>query len=177
MARKKWYYQGKIIISKCNSEINYRSGWERDVALLFEEDSLITKVEYESLRIPYISNKKRKKVKIYLPDFVVHFSNGDKKIIEIKRDDRVKTKIVETKALAAKQYIKNNLENTVYEIWTKKDIDAYKKKLGVSLKEKDQFKKTKAPIKKKKVAKTDKPVQSRQELLLKLYKKCSQKKK
>lgn len=177
MARKKWYYQGKLLISKCDSEINYRSGWEKEVALLFEEDKTIEKIEYETLRIPYVSNKKRKKIKIYLPDFVVHFIDGTKKIIEIKRDDRVKTKIVEIKALAAKQYIEKNLKNTIYEIWTKKEIDNYRKLLGVSPKKKTEFKKQRRPVEKKKIVKTDKPTEDRQELLLRLYKKCSKKKK
>jgi hypothetical protein len=175
--KKEWYYQGKIKISKCDQEINYRSGWERDVALLFEHDTEIIKVEYETLRIPYISNKKTKRIKIYLPDFLIVFKNGNKKIIEIKRDDRVKTKIVIAKALAAKKYIENNLTNTDYEIWTKKDIEQYKTKLGVSLQKKVQFKKATATHKKKKIIRTNKPIQPRQELLLEMYKKCSKKKK
>lgn len=175
--KKKWYYQGKIKISKCEHEINYRSGWERDVALLFEYDAEAIKVEYETLRVPYISNKRTRKPKIYLPDFFVTYKNGNRKVIEIKRDDRVKTKIVEIKALAAKRFIENNLPNTDYEIWTKKDIDSYRAKLGVTLPKKTQFKKTTATHKKKKIIKTDKPVQTRQELLLEMHKKCSKKKK
>lgn len=175
--KKKWYYQGKIKISKCECEINYRSGWERDVALMFDQDEEIIKVEYETLRIPYISNKKRKRPKIYLPDFYIFFKNGNKKIVEIKRDDRVKTKIVEIKALAAKKYIENNLSDTVYEIWTKKEIDGYRAKLGVAPQKKSQFKKATAAHKKKKKSKTNKPAQPRQEFLLEMYKKCSTKKK
>jgi len=177
MARKKWYYQGKLLISKCDSEINYRSGWEKEVALLFEEDKTIEKRINRNKKILLEQFKKVPIVQIYLPDFVVHFIDGTKKIIEIKRDDRVKTKIVEIKALAAKQYIEKNLKNTIYEIWTKKEIDNYRKLLGVSPKKKTEFKKQRRPVEKKKIVKTDKPTEDRQELLLRLYKKCSKKKK
>lgn len=128
--RRGWYHEGKLKISKSEKEIEYRSGWEKEVSLMFDLDTEVVKVEYECLRIPYITNIKTRKIKIYLPDFLITYKSGSKKIIEIKRDDRVQTKIVKTKAIAAEKYIKENMSNTTYEIWTKKAIDDYKKLLG-----------------------------------------------
>jgi len=174
--KRKWYHQGKLKITKCEKEIEYRSGWEKDVSLMFDFDSSIVSVEYESLRIPYITNIRTRKVKIYFPDFLIEFIDGTKKIIEIKRDDRVQTKIVKTKAAAAEKYIKANLVNTTYEIWNKKTIDEYKKKLGYKLPPPEKKKNTKQS--KKSTSRKSKPKESRvkdpvAEKLFETYNKCT----
>jgi hypothetical protein len=172
--KRRWYHQGKIKISKCEKEIEYRSGWEKQVSLMFDIDPEIKVVEYESLRVPYISNIRTGKVKIYLPDFLITYIDGSKKIIEIKRDDRVNTKIVKLKEAAAIRFINGNMHNTNYEIWTKKHIDAYKKRLNFKEEAPKSFlnDSKKSPSRKKRPDRP-KPKDEVSKKLFAMHKKCS----
>lgn len=172
--KKRWYHQGKIKINKCEKEIEYRSGWEKQVSLMFDIDPEIINVEYETLRIPYISNVRTGKVKIYLPDFLITYLDGSKKIIEIKRDDRVNTKVVKLKEAAAIKFINGNMYNTIYEIWTKKQIDTYKKKLGFKEEPSKVFlNDSKKSPSRKKPKERPRPKDEVSQKLFAMYKKCS----
>lgn len=59
---------------------------------------------YESVVIPYVSNRKTGKIRKYYPDFYVEYVNGDRIIIEIKPSKRVHQAKVAKKLLAASEH-------------------------------------------------------------------------
>jgi uncharacterized protein YlzI (FlbEa/FlbD family) len=104
--------------------MKYRSGWELVVAKQFDEDPSVVHYEYESLKIPYVSNNKTKKVRNYIPDFLVTFTNGKKLIVEVKRHSALNQIIIQKKTEAAKLWSKSN--DMEYELWTDSIIKALK---------------------------------------------------
>jgi hypothetical protein len=187
---KSWYKEGVVQISKSRAPISFRSGWEYEFALLLEEDKTVVSVEYETLQIPYISNKRSQKRKIYIPDFLVQYTDGTKKVIEIKRTDRVNSKLVQTKKQAAEAYLNSLNPPIAYELWSKIELTNYRKIIEASIGKKVSIPKLKSRSKKrkshsktlsvkkvkKKVA-TDILLSSQQRLLLETHKKCKTKSK
>ena len=102
--RKSFYKRGVHKSPKCKTDIKYRSGWEKTVCLHLDEDPLVERYEYESIEIPYISNLRTKKIRKYLPDFMVYYTDGRKIIIEVKRKDKLNNVIVMKKTAAGKAY-------------------------------------------------------------------------
>lgn len=128
--------------------MHYRSGWELVVAKQFDADPSVVSYEYESLKIPYVSNIRTKKVRNYIPDFLVLLTNGKKIIIEVKRQNVLNNLIIQKKTEAAKKWSK--LNNMEYELWTDSVIKALKKVQNVRDKvEKIQKKKKPSPKKQK----------------------------
>ena len=56
---------------------------------------------YESVIIPYVSNKKTGKLRNYHPDFLVTYADGHVELIEVKPSKRVHQVKVAKKLLAA----------------------------------------------------------------------------
>jgi len=123
--KKKGYITGVHKSPKCKEPINYRSSWELIVARYLDSDPLVEKYEYESLKIPYISNKKTKKTRNYIPDFLVFYTDGRKVLIEVKRTSALTQKIVIKKAEAAKEWATKN--DCQYCFWTDRIIRVLKK--------------------------------------------------
>jgi hypothetical protein len=182
--RKKFYKEGVVKISKCQNPIQYRSGWEHDFSLLLEQDPNVIQVEYETLRIPYISNRRTQKIRTYIPDFLITYADGSRKVIEIKRGDRVESKIVLLKKFAAENYLAKCNPPIQYSIWTKKQMDEYRKGLNANTtpvieeselltESKPSANKPKTVRKKIKKAKAKLPLDDSQRLLLQTYKKCT----
>lgn len=181
--RKKFYKEGILKISKCKNPIEYRSGWEHDFGLLLEQDPNVVQVEYETLRIPYIANRRTQKVRHYIPDFLVTYTDGSRKVIEIKRGDRVGSKIVLLKKFAAEIFLSKCNPPIEYSIWTKQQLDAYRKQLStiaspvveIEVDTKEQktiVNKPKTTRKKKKTAPSKPLLDESQGLLLRMHKKC-----
>ena len=182
--RKKFYKEGVIKISKCQNPIQYRSGWEHDFTLLLEQDPAVMQVEYETLRIPYIANRRTQKIRTYIPDFLITYVDGTRKVIEIKRGDRVESKIVLLKKFAAESFLSKCNPPIQYSIWTKKQMDEYRKQLNINAapaveesqllsESKPSANKPKTVRKKPKKVKAKLPLDDSQRLLLQTYKKCA----
>ncbi len=60
---------------------------------------------YESLKIPYISNLKTKKVRNYLPDFLVTFTDGSQMLVEVKPKRKLEQAVVKKKLEAARAWV------------------------------------------------------------------------
>lgn len=132
--KKKRYKTGTHFSSKCKTPINYRSSWELIFCIYLDSSPNILEYEYESIKIPYISNIKTKKVRNYIPDFLVKYIDGTKALIEIKRQNKLNDKTVQKKAQAAEKWVKENGIMS-YQMITEKIIlplkkiqEAYKKK-------------------------------------------------
>ena len=124
MARKKkrHYKTGVHISNKCTSgKIKYRSGWEFEVCQWLDANPLVSSYGYECLKIPYVSNYKTGKTRIYFPDFLITYTNGDKKLVEVKRMDKIGTASVIKKSNAARNWCDKN--NVVFEIWSNTIIE------------------------------------------------------
>lgn len=109
---------GEYESMKMKKIMKYKSSWELALMKAFDHDQNVVSFEYESLRIPYYyDNHKR----WYIPDFIVTFSNGTKKMLEIKPAQFLDNEKTKLKSLAAQEYCKTNLIDE-YQILTKKDI-------------------------------------------------------
>lgn len=146
--RKGRYKTGIYRSKKCILPIKYRSSWEKEVCKFLDADPNVLEYGYECVSIPYISNLRTKKVRLYFPDFLVTYVNGTKKLIEVKRKDKLNDPKVLKKAEAAREWSKK--QGIEYEFWTNQTILAIKKINEGNLKTKEKNKKT--PIGKKKVS-------------------------
>lgn len=116
--RKGHYHTGTYISPKCPTPIEYRSGWEKTVCEYLDNDPKVIKYVYEGLIITYTSNLKSKKVRKYIPDFVVYYADGTVKMVEVKRQSMVLNARVQKKAAAAKIWCANQNPPMIYEFWT-----------------------------------------------------------
>lgn len=91
------------IVNK-NNICKYRSGWELNYMCWLDSNDEIASYCYEPMKIPYISNVRTKKVRNYIPDFLVCYKNGMTKLVEIKRFDKLSTRMVTRKLEAAKKW-------------------------------------------------------------------------
>ena len=126
--RKRGHYITGIYKSaKCPILIHYRSSWERTVCEMLDRNPEVVSYEYESVIIPYLLAGKTRK---YYPDFLIRYKSGRVSLVEVKRQDKLTTKIVMTKAQAARQWIVEQKNGWTYEVWTDAVIEAYRKVLG-----------------------------------------------
>ena len=89
----------------------YRSSWELHYAEYLDQDEDVEKFYYEKVKIPYISNFKTRKLRNYIPDFVVYFKDGTVKVVEIKPANMTGKILNEKKFDAARGWcISNNSE-------------------------------------------------------------------
>lgn len=121
--RRKKYHTG-FHTSPKGGTFKYRSQWEKDVAIYFDRDPLVISYGYEVLVIPYTSNLKTGKIRKYYPDFLVTYSDGTKKLIEVKRQDKISDPKVMKKSNAARVWCSKN--NVIFEIWSNTAIMAIK---------------------------------------------------
>lgn len=98
--RKRHYHTGAYT-SKVGNVCKYRSGWELKYMEYLDASPDVLSWSYESIKIPYVSNVRTKKVRNYLPDFCVEYVDGHKEIVEIKPSRRVHQVKVQKKLLAA----------------------------------------------------------------------------
>lgn len=116
---------GKFASLKMNSEFTYRSGWELAYFQFLETNSDVVKFFSESLRIPYVSNVRTGKLRIYIPDLLVEWSDGRKELIEIKPSRRLTNPKNIKKFSAAQIWCKAN--SVTFVVLTEKEL----KKLGL----------------------------------------------
>lgn len=119
--KKSRYITGIYDSEKATKRIRYRSSWEYYVCRFLDEQLDVVSYEYESIKIPYISNIKSKKTRNYIPDFLVNYVDGSQKIIEVKRKTAINNSIVVKKAEAARKWCESLAKEgkpITYEMWT-----------------------------------------------------------
>lgn len=119
--KKSHYHTGTHKAVKCKKPINYRSGWELTVAKHLDADPNVVQFWYEEIKISYLSPK-AKRVKNYIPDFIVKYTDGTFKIIEVKRENQLNNIWVVAKANAARKWCEQQPKKVLYEFWTDKLI-------------------------------------------------------
>jgi len=130
--RKSRYKTGIHKSPKCTTPINYRSSWEYTICLYLDDDPEVVSYSYESIKIPYIANKKSGRLRNYYPDFLVHYANGKTLLVEVKRQNQLNNLKVIKKAEAGKLWASQN--KAEYRFWSDKMVlplkRAYKIKLA-----------------------------------------------
>jgi len=106
--RKKRYHTGIHLSDKLTSKMKYRSGWECTFACLLDNDPTVKLYSYESIVIPYVSNKTTHKVRRYFPDFFITYVDGSRVLVEIKPRRKLVQKTVQKKLAAAKSWCSCN---------------------------------------------------------------------
>jgi len=125
--RKGRYITGEHISPKCAGTIKYRSGWELSVLKSLDYDASVTSYLYEAFHIPYLANIRTGKIRKYIPDFYITYANGQKKVVEVKRKDKVTELKTAKKLLAGKAWCDKN--NIIFEVWTDATIARIRKEL------------------------------------------------
>lgn len=102
--KKKRYHTGVYVSTKTGQACKYRSGWELVYLQWLDAHAAVKTFGYESVKIPYISNVRSKKLRNYLPDFLVEFTDGSLQLVEIKPKRRVPQATVQKKLKAAQSW-------------------------------------------------------------------------
>lgn len=124
--KQKGYYVGIHNSTKCSTPVQFKSGWERVVCEYLDISSDVDKYEYEPFSITYVSNKKSGKTRQYFPDFLITFTDGSTKMVEVKPIKKIKNATVIKKANAAREWCSNNGVSE-YVFWTETEIKQFKK--------------------------------------------------
>lgn len=85
----------------------HRSGWELAYMKYLDENPDVTKWEYEKLKIEYVSNTRTGKIRNYIPDFYVEYSDGRREVVEIKPQRKLDQAIIKKKTSAAQSWCFN----------------------------------------------------------------------
>jgi hypothetical protein len=113
-----WFNKGKVYSTKMNREISYRSSWEKITLEHLDKDDNILSFYYEPFSIEYLFEGVKKN---YIPDVLIEYVNGIKKLVEIKPSCFIDYDINQTKFEAMQQYCQQN--NLIFEVWTEKEIE------------------------------------------------------
>ena len=124
--RRKGHYKTGIHISpKCKTPIAYRSGWELEVAKFLDNSDFVVEYGYECVVIQYISNTQTGKIRSYYPDFLITYKDGSKKLVEVKRKDKLNDPKVIKKAKAAESWCANQNPKIKYEFWSNLIVETF----------------------------------------------------
>ncbi len=101
--KKKISFAEGNFISKKNggASMHYRSGWELKVYKILEEMHEVMNYRVEPFSIPYFFEGKERN---YIPDLLVNFVDGTRKLFEIKPRNQLGVEQIKAKKLAAEQY-------------------------------------------------------------------------
>jgi hypothetical protein len=114
------YHNGGYYYSEKNKkQIYYRSMYELMAYRRLEEIQEVTSYEIEPFSIRYIRNEGYEGN--YTPDILVHYSNGHKKVIEVKPARLLQLWNNPAKLKALSEYV-NEQNNMSFEIWTEREI-------------------------------------------------------
>lgn len=80
----KKYHTGTHLSTKTNESYKYRSEWELRYMIWLDTNDDVRTYSYEALKITYVSNLKSKRLRNYIPDFLVTMSDGRELLVEIK---------------------------------------------------------------------------------------------
>jgi len=107
-------------------EIIYRSSWEEKVFRKLEADPDVIFYDVEPFFIEYESLSG---ARCYIPDALITYRSGAKKLVEIKPSYFVDKPQNQAKFRAAKEYCKTR--DIIFEVWTEKEIDNYLSKEAI----------------------------------------------
>lgn len=125
--KRKKHYRSGVHNSPKAGECVYRSGWELGFMKYLDLSPDVVSYEYESLVIFYLSNIMTARMRKYIPDFVVKYSDGRTEIIEIKPKKRMTNLKVQKKHAAAEIWSKAH--GMTFRVITESDL----KLLGIVL--------------------------------------------
>ena len=106
--RKGHYHTGVHVSTKTGQHCKYRSGWELKYMVWLDTHAAVKSYEYEGMKIPYLSNVRTGKLRNYMPDFLVTFTDGSRILVEIKPSRRVKQDNIQKKLKAAEGWCRDN---------------------------------------------------------------------
>lgn len=120
MKRNSFRFLGTFWSGKNQKDIPYRSLYELQALNLLEQISKVVKYEYEALSIPY--EDENGLVHNTIPDFLIHYDDATKEIIEVKPAVFLKKNLfrAKTKTQAMKNFAENN--NMEFSIWSEKEL-------------------------------------------------------
>ena len=114
--RTSHYITGTYDAVKCKEPVKYRSSWELTVAQHLDDDPTVESFEYETIIIPYITSRTSMRIRKYIPDFIVKYSDGRTVIIEVKRQSALNQRTIMVKAEAARKFAAT--KGWEYVFWT-----------------------------------------------------------
>lgn len=94
--------------SKKGGVCKFRSSWERAYFEYLDRSEDVVSFLSEELRIPYVSNKRTGKIRNYIPDLLVTYSDGHRELVEIKPKRRLDNPKNVKKFLAARSWCLQN---------------------------------------------------------------------
>ena len=115
-----WGIAGDYYSQKTNTSLFYASSYEKRAMEILETNTSVRAYENCKFFINYTDPEKGK-THNYFPDIAVEYTNGSKKIIEVKPEYRLLDPKNLAKFSAAKEYCKQN--NLEFEVWTEKDLN------------------------------------------------------
>lgn len=114
--------RGKYKSTKMGVEMTYRSGWELEYFHFLDKCDEVLQFFSESIKIAYTSNVKTGKKRNYIPDLYVIYSDGSRKILEIKPKSKILQRTNLKKFSAAREFcIKQGME---FQVITEVDLKA-----------------------------------------------------
>ena len=120
--RRKRYHTGVHTSPKLVGPCEYRSGWELALMGWFDVEPTVLRYSYESVRIPYLSNARSRKVRNYLPDFLVELADGRRILVEVKPSKKLGHAQVKKKLAAAQSWC--NEHGIALQVITEHDLRA-----------------------------------------------------
>jgi hypothetical protein len=103
-----------VFFQKANKEVFARSSWEKDYIEKIDEDQNIISAIFEPFVLPYYYDQGRN----YIPDILIIYKDGTKKLVEIKPSYFLDAEINKCKFAAAQKYCKE--KGMIFEVWTEK---------------------------------------------------------
>lgn len=121
IGNRKKYKKGIFVsFNQEGREIHYDSSFELKALNIFETDSTVESFDRCRLRIPYVRSSDGLEHN-YLPDFIVEYKDGSKKIIEIKAKWQTSEKETKEKLDQASSTIKDMGYD--FEVWTEDELE------------------------------------------------------
>jgi hypothetical protein len=114
--------KGKFYSNKNDKKFSYRSSWELVFFKYLETQTNILSYDVETLRIAFHYRRRNRN---YIPDVLIHYSDGSKELIEIKPERFKGYAINRAKFAAAEVYCRQN--NIKFKVITETTL----KKMGL----------------------------------------------
>jgi len=122
--RKPKFRQGKHLSTKMNKYFQYRSGWEKTVFELLDEDKTVRAYDVEPFQIDYIN---KGQVHKYTPDIFVTFEDGHNEVWEVKPANQTGLRKNKDKWFFTEDACK--VRGWDFEVYTEQKIEQLKKKI------------------------------------------------
>ena len=103
-----------VFFKKANKEVFARSSWEKEYLQKIDEDEKIISAIFEPFVLAYQYDRQRH----YIPDIFIIYTDGTKKLVEIKPSCFLDAQINKCKFAAAEKYCQE--KGIIFEVWTEK---------------------------------------------------------